>query len=149
MSGTIITGVQATGKIKYYQLTVGGILLLNLPISYLFVKFGYPAYSVMIITNLVSIIAFSARFLFLYKLLNIKIKDFFDEVICKCFIICILSVFVTYYLNKILNDSFVGFVLLSISSYVITIIFIYNFGLNSSEKRVLINSVKNKIWSRF
>ncbi|MDL2323458.1 lipopolysaccharide biosynthesis protein, partial [Bacteroidales bacterium OttesenSCG-928-A17] len=42
LSGSIHTLVQATGNIKKYQLLVSGILLLNLPLSYLFLKMGYP-----------------------------------------------------------------------------------------------------------
>jgi O-antigen/teichoic acid export membrane protein len=33
-SGSLMTSIQATGRIKYYQLIIGGILLLNIPLSY-------------------------------------------------------------------------------------------------------------------
>ena len=40
---------QATGKVKVYQAVVGGILLAILPISYIVLKMGAPAYSVFIV----------------------------------------------------------------------------------------------------
>lgn len=40
---------QATGKVKVYQMVVGGILLTILPISYIVLKLGAPAYSVFIV----------------------------------------------------------------------------------------------------
>ena len=42
MSYPLITAAQATGKIMKYQLIVGSLLFLNLPVSYVFLKFGFP-----------------------------------------------------------------------------------------------------------
>ena len=42
------TAVQSIGKIKLYQTVVGGFLLLNLPISYFLLRFGFPIYSPLI-----------------------------------------------------------------------------------------------------
>lgn len=35
VSAPLMTSAQATGKIKLYQIIVGGVLLLNLPFSYI------------------------------------------------------------------------------------------------------------------
>ena len=42
ISGPLMTAAQATGRIKKYQTAVGGLLLLILPISYLFLKNEFP-----------------------------------------------------------------------------------------------------------
>ena len=52
---------QATGKVKIYQMVVGGILLLILPISYIVLKLGAPAYSVFIVHFLVESVAQFSR----------------------------------------------------------------------------------------
>ena len=44
VSNPLITAASATGKIKLYQSVVGGLLLLILPISYLCLRLGLPAY---------------------------------------------------------------------------------------------------------
>jgi O-antigen/teichoic acid export membrane protein len=54
MAGTLIHLVQATGKNKFYEIGVGVILLLNVPISYIFLKLGYPAETTMIIKYFLS-----------------------------------------------------------------------------------------------
>ena len=41
-SNTLHLAIHATGNIKAYQLVTGAILLFNIPVSYLFIKFGYP-----------------------------------------------------------------------------------------------------------
>ncbi|MCG3760323.1 hypothetical protein, partial [Vibrio cincinnatiensis] len=44
LSGTLITTIQATGRIRKYQIVVGGILLFNIPISYwLLLNFSNPS----------------------------------------------------------------------------------------------------------
>jgi hypothetical protein len=48
ISALLMAAVQATGKIKAYQSVVGGILLLNLPTSWIAVYAGFPAWSVMV-----------------------------------------------------------------------------------------------------
>lgn len=42
LSNTLITLQAATGKIRNYQLAVGGMLIMNFPLSYLCLKFGFP-----------------------------------------------------------------------------------------------------------
>ena len=38
----LVTAMLATGKIRNYQIIVGGCQLLNLPLSYFFLSYGYP-----------------------------------------------------------------------------------------------------------
>src|SRR5690606_7997638 len=42
VSGPLMTAAQATGNIKKYQVVVGSLLLLNLPVTYLVLRLGYP-----------------------------------------------------------------------------------------------------------
>ena len=57
ISGPLMTAAQATGNIKKYQAIVGGLLLLILPISYLFLIMGYPPEITLYISISISIIA--------------------------------------------------------------------------------------------
>lgn len=42
------SAIQATGDIKRYEIEVGGILLLNLPIAYLLLRLGAPYYTILV-----------------------------------------------------------------------------------------------------
>src|SRR5690606_17020524 len=42
ISGPLKIAVQATGKIAVYQAVIGTLLFMTLPISYYFLKLGYP-----------------------------------------------------------------------------------------------------------
>ena len=94
ISNTMITLMLATGKIRNYQLLVGGLQLMNFPISYLLLKIGYAPET----TVLVAIgIAFCCMFLRAYMLrimIGFDIRRFLHVVVlnvllgsCLCLII--------------------------------------------------------------
>jgi O-antigen/teichoic acid export membrane protein len=91
MNHSIWAAVQASGKIKAYQSIIGSVFLLILPLSWIALLMGAPAYSVMMIAIILSCIAFVIR-LFIVKLsINYSIVQFFKEVIVPIGIVLILS----------------------------------------------------------
>ena len=80
VSNPLITAASATGKIKLYQ-SVGGLLLLILPISYLCLRFGLPAYSVFIVHLVIEITAQFARLLMLRRMIRLSLREYFAKVI--------------------------------------------------------------------
>lgn len=71
---------QATGKVKVYQIVVGGILLTILPISYIVLKLGAPAYSVFIVHFCVESIAQFTRMYMLRKLINLPMRQYLQNI---------------------------------------------------------------------
>ena len=89
---------QATGKVKVYQAVVGGILLAILPISYIVLKMGAPAYSVFIVHFCVESVAQISRMFMLRKLINLPmwayLKNIYAPSICTVIVSIILPMFV-------------------------------------------------------
>ena len=71
LSGPLITAAQASGKIKVYQGVIGGLLLLILPISYTFMKYGYEPQITHLISIVISLISFVIRLIILKNLIQI------------------------------------------------------------------------------
>ena len=71
---------QATGKVKIYQMVVGGILLLILPISYLVLKLGAPAYSVFIVHFCIESVAQFSRMYMLRKLIHLPLWQYMKNI---------------------------------------------------------------------
>ena len=71
---------QATGKVKIYQMVVGGILLMILPISYIVLKLGAPAYSVFIVHFCVESVAQFSRMYMLRKLINLPMWQYMKNI---------------------------------------------------------------------
>lgn len=71
---------QATGKVKKYQIAVGGILLTILPISYVLLRIGLPAYTVFIVHLCMEACAQIARMFILKQNMNFSISSFCKNV---------------------------------------------------------------------
>ena len=68
--------IQAVGKIKMSQTVTGSLLILNVPLSWGLIKFGFPAYSVLVGSIVLEIIAGGSRIWFSKILAGLKVKEF-------------------------------------------------------------------------
>ena len=97
-SNPCVIANQATGKVKVYQMVVGGILLTILPISYILLKLGAPAYSVFIVHFCVETVAQFSRMFMLRKLINLPLwqymKNIYIPIVCTVAVAVILPILV-------------------------------------------------------
>ena len=83
---------QATGKVKVYQAVVGGLLLLILPISYIVLKMGAPAYSVFIVHFCVESVAQFARMYMLRNMIGLPLLSYVKNIYLPIMGVVLLSV---------------------------------------------------------
>ncbi len=81
LSGPLMTSIQATGRIKLYQSLVGGILLMNLPLSYLFLKLGGESQIVYYVLIGCTVVAFVARLFIVKRYLPFSVIDYVRRVL--------------------------------------------------------------------
>ena len=80
LSNPLITAQLATGNIRNYQLVVGGLQLLNIPVSYIFLKSGaVPEVTVMVAVAISQICLF-ARLFMLRGMIGLPAGDFLKKV---------------------------------------------------------------------
>ena len=77
-SHVIGTTIQATGKIKWYQIIIGTILFLNLPFSYIAIRLTDSPISSMYVAVILSIISMFFRFWILHRLIHYPLSRLFD-----------------------------------------------------------------------
>ena len=87
LSGSLQTMVQATGKMKKYQLVVSGILLLNLPVSYVLLRLGFAPQSTFITSIIISFIALIGRLIVLKIIENFPVRKFVYEVLFRIIVV--------------------------------------------------------------
>jgi O-antigen/teichoic acid export membrane protein len=144
-SNTLITQMMATGKIKKYQITIGSVQMLNFPISYIFLKLGFPPYVIYLVTISNSVLCIGLRIFFVEKTFGVSMKLYKINVIFKSIIIFIIAIIVPYSFSILFSSSFfrlIGTTILSLLSCVSTI---YLIGLQSAERNLILNSIKNKL----
>ncbi|WP_372948068.1 oligosaccharide flippase family protein [Mariniphaga sp.] len=136
ISGTLNTAVHATGKIKKYQAVVGGILLCNVPLSYIFLKLGYPPQVTLLITISLSVTAFFARLSIIIRLLNFSASDFLRQVVLKVLMVTALSCIIPLaVLLFVTEEGLIRFLIVCSLSFFSTIMMVYSIGLNNQERK--------------
>jgi hypothetical protein len=133
ISAPLMTSAQATGKIKLYQSVVGGVLLLNLPLSYYLLKIGSEPHIVVFAGIVSSILALLSRLVILKKLTSLPVKLFLQEVIIRSLLIT-STVWVIYYFIFSKTPRTLGFWLDSTVVSLCVLCTIIVFGLDHKEK---------------
>lgn len=144
LSAPLMTSAQATGKIKIYQTVVGGILLLNVPFSYVVLKQGYEPYTVVNVSIVLAIVALIARLIILKGLVSLPVNTYIKEVIGRGFLVSLITIGSYYFLSNALSshiDIFLEAILASL--YVLCIIVL--FGLSKAEKKFILSVFQQKI----
>jgi len=127
----------ATGNIKKYQSVVGGILLLALPLSYVFLRMGFVPEIVYVVNIVVSIFASIFRLIIVQQLIKISLINYLKEVLVRSlFVLFISSLFPCIY-NFILPYSNLSSIICCVLSEILLVVTIYFCGLNSQEKTII------------
>jgi O-antigen/teichoic acid export membrane protein len=147
ISGTLMTAAQASGIIKKYQAIVGGLLLMILPISYLFLKIGFPPQTTLYVSISISMIALFSRLYILKNLILLPVLKFIKEVLLILLLVSICSSVLPILIRIDMGTSLLRFLLVCFASFVGSTLFIYTLGLNTQEK-ALVTKYLNKFFKK-
>ena len=140
----LVAGLQATGNIKMYQIIVSGINLLNMPISYVLLKIGFPPETTLIVNILLVAISLIPRLLICKKYYDINIKEFVANVIVRVFIVATLCFTIGYYLLKIFDEiDTLKIAIFTLTLAVFVIPIIYFWGFTKIEQTFIKNKLSN------
>ena len=141
ISYTLITAQSATGKIRNYQIVVGGILLMNFPISYLMLYLGFAPESTLVVAIIISQVCLAARLWFLKSMVKLPVIQFIKEVYLKAIIVTILSAMPPMICYLSIAPSFTRFIVVCCTSIITSAVCIYYVGCNKNEKKKIVNSI--------
>ena len=145
LSNPMITAMLATGNIRNYQLVVGGIQLLNLPVSYVCLRMGAIPEVTVIVAIIISQICMWARLLMLSKATGFPVLPFLEEVYFNVlFKVVCGSLVVPLILEAAKPAGFVGFLISASVCVLWSMLVIMTLGLQSDERKWLVNKIKEK-----
>lgn len=148
ISGPILVGVTATGKVRWYHIIVSGLNLLNLPISYVLLKlelFKEPEI-IMYGWFFISTLSILFRLIIFNRLIGFGIKDFLNKVILKIMYVSFLSATVIVVLSSSLFVNSIGSLIGSTLIYVLIIsLVILIVGINKNEQILIFRTMKEKV----
>jgi O-antigen/teichoic acid export membrane protein len=142
LSGPLVIAVQATGKIKWYQIIVGTLIVINLPISYIALKMTLMPEITLYISIIISSLALFARIIVLRKLTEISIREYIRQVLCPAGIVIIIPIILSFGLLSLLNANITRLIIVSIFAITTSACSIYLIGLKYSEQQFVMNKLK-------
>ena len=141
ISNPLITAMLATGKIRNYQLVVGGLQMMNLPVSYVFLRIGMFPEVVIVVAIAISQCCLAARLVMLRGMIGLSVRKYIKKVYMNVFVVTVIAAILPFLLSTKLEESFLNFILSSFVALICTGITIYYVGCNKAERLFVLNKL--------
>ena len=142
----LVTGLQATGNIKRYQSVISVIYLLNIPISYVLLRCGYPPEITMYVNIALVMISFTPRLLICKKYYSLSIPEYMKSVLLKTLLVTAICYTANYYLLRLFDANTVVNLCISCVAIIFVTGFVILFiGLQNAERQLIANKIKSII----
>lgn len=141
ISNPLITAMLATGRIRNYQLVVGGLQMMNFPISYILLRIGFLPEIVFIVAIVISQCCLVARLLMLRGMIGLPVKNYLKKVYLNIVTVTVIALFIPVFLIEKMQETFLCFVLQIIITIICSLISIYYVGCNTTERKFIRNKV--------
>lgn len=128
------TSIQATGRIKWYQLVVGGTILLNLPLAWLLLRLGFAPSAILFVCVGLSCVTLLERLLIMRYLLKISFWRFVWQVFGKALEVTLVASVVPVGLHLWLPDEWMKFAGVIFGCVLSVVISVWGLGLSSGER---------------
>ena len=144
-SSAMVTAVNATGKIKNYQIwmTIFGCSVF--PLSWLAFEFGAAPWATYVIYGLVYGFLIFVRLYFLKRMINHNIKKFISNVVLPYIPIVLFAFAIPSILLFVMHDGLLRLLFICFLSVISTGVIVYNIGMNNNEKQLIKTTIDNKI----
>jgi hypothetical protein len=137
MANPIITTIQATGNVRNFNIIVGGIILLDLPISYFVLKMGYLPYSVMYVSLFTTTVSLFARLFLMKRVIKYSTRYFFFSIFLKNMLLAGTTLLILLYIQSLFVVNFITFILMSFFSALFLSGVIYLLGMETNERKLV------------
>lgn len=142
LSKPLMVAQQATGDMKKYELTVGVIQLLIIPISYIWLLLGGDATTTYIVTLIVVTACFVTRLFMLHPSIKFNYTQYFSTVFLRCLLATIIASILPVILYLLLSDGIAKFFLTSIVSVITSCLALLFIACTKTEREYLFSKVK-------
>lgn len=149
LSGPLWYSVQATGKIRNYQIIVSSIIFINLPLSYIILRFGLsPVYALVCRVGL-NMVTHIYRIFYLRHKIDLNIRKYCNEVMLRILMTTLMALPIPIILFRSMNPSSLIPVLVYLTIVIVqTAVIIYLIGMNKQEKHLIQNKIRSIICKR-
>lgn len=137
--------VQATGKIKWFQIILSLLSLATIPFACILFMLGCSPYTLSIAYIVSAIVSLIARQIMLKRILYMPIKEFITKIYLRA-IYVVGCTFPLFFLGNICPQGWTHFFLFCILSLIANVLAIYFVGLESYEKKRVQQYIMHRIY---
>lgn len=148
LSNTIVTAQSATGNIRNYQIAVGGMLLMNFPLSYLLLKLGGEPECTMYVALFVSVCCLILRLVILRNNIKLSLAWFFKRICFNIISVSVVSLLIPCLICLLMGDGWIRFVFIIASCLLCSTLTVLFVGCSKHERLFIyerIKKIKSKI----
>lgn len=139
----IMSAIQAAGRIRNYQITMGVILLMNIPIAYMILKLGYPVYYTTMAFILLECVSLSVRLFMANHLTGIKVRGYISNVVIPTFIVILIPSLLTLLPHYLMAPSFLRLVIVGSLYCLLFAVLMFRFAFDEGQRSLIITRVKS------
>lgn len=145
LAGPMITSLMATGRIKTYQVVVGSILLLNIPIAYLLLKAGYHIATPLVLSIIFMLLGNGSRLFFCRNLLGLSFRMYLREVVLPIAIVSFFALVPSYLVYSSMPQGWSRLLSTTAVSVFAICALVYIIGLTRYERTFLNNIIRPRL----
>ena len=141
----IMSAIQATGRIRNYTITMGSILLMNVPIAYIILKLGYPVYYTIMAFVVLEIISLCVRLIMANHLTGMRIKDYYKNVILPSFMIILIPTLFALIIHFTMDSSLIRLIIVTITYGLLFVTLMFRFAFEKNQREIIFLKIKQFI----
>lgn len=147
-NGPAIASALATARIRNFEIITGGLMILNLPISYLVLKFGGNPELTIIVSIMISLVTIVVRAVLLNQLIKLPMKRYLVNTCFPFIFVALLSWIFSQILVQSMEHTLPIVFITSFVSAVITSILFYILSLDGGERQAIVHIIYNRLHIR-
>lgn len=142
----LATAANANGNIRFFQTACGIFEIMNIPLSYVLLRYGCSPVAVYYLALAIVVITLFVRLSVLKRLIHLDVKYFLSSIVLRCIAIALMAFGGMHALSQVIPNTNMGWLLLSVvMSVLFTNSLIMALGLNKEERYYLLAILKTKL----
>jgi O-antigen/teichoic acid export membrane protein len=144
ISAPLWMSVQATGNIRNYQILMGSLILLNLPLAYVALKMGCEPQSILIVRVIINLLTFFVRIFYLKPRIGLPTLRYIREVVLVVTLVSLMALPLPLLVNHYIFN-LKGLITSTLVSLFSAGFFIYIIGLSKKERDFIFSFISSKV----
>ncbi len=144
LAGPLWSAVQATGRIRNYQIVMSSVILLSLPLAWVFLKLGYPPEAALCARIAVNIVCFAVRVGYLGRRMAFPVGRYLRDVVAVAAAVTVLSAPVPWLVFRA-AEGVAAVILTAAASCAWTCVVIFVVGMGGKERRFILDRLRRRM----